>query len=84
MMKTWREEACAALREHIASVGKTTSAEFKKYAEFAGLQQPDELRSWGQPFRDLQKAGSIRKVGFTPSSERQAHGRPVQVWEVCQ
>lgn len=43
---------------------------------------PAEPRVYGAVIKQLQKEGKIRHVGYTKATNKQAHCRPISVWEV--
>jgi hypothetical protein len=43
---------------------------------------PDEHRVYGAVIKALQSEGKIRHVGYTKATNKQAHCRPISVWEV--
>ena len=55
-------------------------------AKYWALRMPDktpaEPRVYGAVIKQLQKDGKIRHVGYTKATNKQAHCRPISVWEV--
>jgi len=45
-------------------------------------KKPAEPRVYGAVIKQLQKEGKIRHVGYTKATNKQAHCRPISVWEV--
>jgi hypothetical protein len=43
---------------------------------------PAEPRVYGAVIKALQSEGKIRHVGYTKATNKQAHCRPISVWEV--
>lgn len=43
---------------------------------------PNEQRVYGAVIKQLQREGKIRQVGYTKATNKQAHCRPISVWEV--
>lgn len=45
-------------------------------------KKPAEPRVYGAVIKQLQKECKIRHVGYTKATNKQAHCRPISVWEV--
>jgi hypothetical protein len=45
-------------------------------------KKPAEPRVYGAVIKALQSEGKIRHVGYTKATNKQAHCRPISVWEV--
>lgn len=73
MRKSWN-----AWRNH----GKLTSEEIALLFETSCEKTPAEPRVYGAVIKQLQKEGKIRHVGYTKATNKQAHCRPISVWEV--
>ena len=45
-------------------------------------KKPAEPRVYGAVIKQLQKEGKIRHASYTKATNKQAHCRPISVWEV--
>lgn len=45
-------------------------------------KKPEEPRVYGAVIREIAKLGKIRKIGYQNATNKQAHCRPISVWEV--
>jgi hypothetical protein len=45
-------------------------------------KKPAEPRVYGAVIKALQSEGKIRHVGYTKATNKQAHCRPISVWEM--
>ena len=62
----------------------TITSEFvaKMWCAVKEDKTPVEPRVYGAVIKQLQKEGKIRHVGYTKATNKQAHCRPISVWEV--
>ena len=65
------------------SIKKFTSEEMAEHwCLYQAEKIPSEPRVYGAVIKQLQREGKICHVGYTKATNKQAHCRPISVWEV--
>ena len=67
--------------EYIYTVDKFTTEQMRFEYENTYQVQPVEQRVWGAVIMQLRKFNLIHAVGLSKSQNKQAHSRPIYVWE---
>jgi len=83
--KGWSEHAsklAGDLLLHLGTGALLTTEVIREYADFHGLEQPPDNRSWGAVMRKLANQGFVRKAGYSLANDPKVHCRPVTLWEV--
>ena len=77
----WALAAYDALCAFLAP-GKIFTAEaVRRNAEENGCPKPGDPRAWGGIMQRAEKDGKVKRVGYAKSTNRQAHKRPVTIWQ---
>ncbi len=73
----WIKEGCRVAIQIARSKGRVTSDDVRKAHPIPGDWDP---RILGAVFASRRKDFPLRKVGYTQSTFKQAHARPIPVW----
>lgn len=80
----WSARAYLMVTKYIRRGGLFMAEDVRAWAEGEGLPPPPDPRAWGAVIMRAAKEGLIKRIGYEPSRNRQAHLRPTAVWQVCQ
>ncbi|OFE11416.1 hypothetical protein PHACT_12735 [Pseudohongiella acticola] len=77
--KGWSDKALGFVRSFPSAQFQTEDV--RQYATNHGLPVPPSARAWGAVITRAARLGIIRRVGYRPVSNANAHCTPAAVWE---
>jgi len=77
--KDWSEKALGFVRSFPGS--QFQAEDVRQYATRHGLPVPPSARAWGAVITRAARLHIIRRVGYRPVSNANAHCTPAAVWE---
>ena len=83
MSDQWVGRAVENIREFAEGKGgdKFVAEEIRRYIETNNqLPDPIDKRKWGSAFREAERRGILRNVGYAPTAS--SHGSPKVLWQV--